>query len=70
MDVAVFTGVTVLMDFLILLSRALEDGGGVALIALPEMIPGAEVLRSCEGISGSVVSVMLMPHDGCRRMNG
>jgi len=34
------------MDFLILLSRALEDGGGVVFIALPEMIPGAVVLRS------------------------
>jgi hypothetical protein len=68
--VVVFTGVTVLMDFLILLSRALEAEGDVVFIAVPEMIPGAEVRRSCEGISGSdVSSVILMPHDICRRIN-
>jgi hypothetical protein len=64
MDVAVFTGVTVLMEFLILLSRA-RVAAAVGLTGLPVMKPGELVLRNCDGISGSVVSsVILLPHDG------
>jgi hypothetical protein len=57
------------MDFLILLSltlrsRVAAETGGLVFIAVPEITPGALVLRSWEGISGSVVSsVILTTHD-------